>query len=224
MQPTYQKYDYNDDSLDQYERKSDNINLLEISLILLMIILIIGTFVFGVFTQSNSNRDRQRRNDLTQVLKAIESYYQSSSNNPNERTYPIAVCSSQLNEVDYEYSLAEYLTGKRQSQEPHKYILDSDFPTDRFGIYSQDFESRKQKIRDCPKIFPVSNQRGQIYADGRKSCNFNRRLKEYKSCYLYTSSTSGDEFQLGYFSESQDSFVVFSKFRNGRLKTELVKS
>jgi type II secretory pathway pseudopilin PulG len=221
MQPTYQNYDYTDDSLSQYEKRgNDKLNLTEVVLILLVIILLIGSFIFGIFTQGTSNRDKQRSNDISQVLIAIESYYQNSDTNPSQRTYPIAVCSSQLNEVDYEYSLAEYLTGNRQVQEPHKYILASDFPTDKSGVYNQNFESRGVKVRDCPKIFPVSNQKGQIYSDGRKSCNFKRNENQYKFCYLYTSSTSGDEFQLGYFSESKNAFAVYSKFRDGKLKLE----
>jgi len=224
MQPTYQNYDYTDDSLSQYERRTDNLNLLEISLIILMILLLIGVFVIGIFTQATSNRDKQRQNDISQILAAIDSYYLNSSTNPGARTYPIAICSSQLNEVDYEYSLAQYLTGKRQEQEPHIYILPEDFPTDRSGIYSQNFEDRQLKIRDCPKVFPVSNQRGRIYADGQKSCNFSRRDNQFKFCYLYTSSTSGDEFQLGYFSESRNAFTVFSRFRDGKLRSELVAS
>lgn len=224
MEPTYQNYDYNDNSLSTYDRKTERLNWVEIILIVLMIAGLIGVFIFGILSQNNTNRDRQRSNDISQVLLAIDSYYNSSNINPSERVYPIAICSSQLNEVDYEYALAEYLTGKRQEQDPHKYINDENFPTDKSGVYSQTFETRKLPTRDCPKVFPVSNQKGKIYTDNRKSCNFNRRASQYKFCYLYTSSTSGDYFQLGYFSESRNAFVVYSKFRGGKLTTEYLTS
>ena len=225
MQGGYQQYDYEDiGSLDKYDLSEGKFNLLEVGVILFCIVAIIGVFVFGVFTQSTKNRDTQRINDLQQILLALDNFYKNSSIDPSQKYYPIASCSAQLNEVDFEYSLKQYLTGQKIEKEPHQYIKPGDFPKDPWGVYSQKFGDRKIKIRDCPKIFVTQNKTNDIYPDGSSSCNFNRKIADYNKCYLYTSSSNGDKFELGYYSEQTSSFVVYSRFQNEALRVESTTS
>lgn len=221
MQGGYQQYDYEDvGSLDKYDLYKGKLNLLEVTVILFCIIAIIGVFVFGFFTQSTKNRDIQRVNDLQQILLALDSFYKNSSIDPSQKYYPIANCSAQLNEVDFEYSLKQYLTGQKIEKEPHQYIKPDDFPKDPWGVYSQKFADRKIKIRDCPKIFLTQNKVDNIYQDGSLGCNFNRKIADYRKCYLYTSSSNGDKFELAYYSEQTENFVVYSKFQGSSLRVE----
>jgi hypothetical protein len=225
MQGGYQQYDYEDVvSLDKYDLSEDKLNLLEIGVILFCILSIIGVFIFGFVNQSTKNRDTQRLNDISQILLALDSFYQNSSIDPSQKYYPIASCSAQLNEVDFEYSLKQYLTGKRIEKEPHQYINPSNFPKDPWGMYSQKPNQRKIKLRDCPKVFSEVGANSDIYTDQGQSCNFDRKLADYRKCYLYTSSSNGDKFELAYYSEQTGTFMVYSRFQNLPLRTESVAS
>lgn len=195
------------------------INLLEIGLVVIAIILLLVTSLFGFFSQATRNRDLQRQNDISQILTAIGYFYYHSSNNPAERFYPKSECSQKLNEVDFEYTLKQYLTGSRPNIEPHSYINPSDFPRDRWGVYSANFSDRKVNLQDCPQVFNQNSS--TIYKDGSSSCNFLRKANNgYLRCYLYSGSQNGDKFELAYFSETQNQFIVYSKFRSENLKTE----
>jgi hypothetical protein len=211
------------DSVSQGQYKNYNydkgLNLLEKITILICIVFIISSGVFGFVSQTAYNRDAQKLEDISQVLAALDQFYINSSTIPSQRAYPISVCSQKPNEVDYEYTLGEYLSGKREKFDSHIYISQDYLPNDPWGKYSQTYSQNSVSTRDCPGIFINSNQNPQdnIYADGRRSCNFNNgNTKQIilRNCYLYGSSSNGDSFELAYFSQSAGRFVIYSKYRD----------
>lgn len=221
MQPTYLSYDYSDaENFANQGEKEEWFNLLEIGLVLFLILTLIVTGFFGFFYQSARIRDAQRLHHMQQILIALNQYYLGSDVNPSGRKYPIAQCSSALNELDFEYSLRENLTGMRPDLEPHQFISPQDYPIDRWGYYSTTFQDRVVKVRDCPAIFPKIQTQGLIYSDSWPSCNFDVRQTKFKKCYLYTSSANGDKFELSYYSESTRNFIIFSSFRGQGIKVE----
>jgi hypothetical protein len=159
--------------------------------------------------QTNAiNRDQQRRSDISQVQNALDNFYLNTSNIPSRRFYPVAICSGDLNEVDFESTLRNFLTGQKPEVDPHVYIKPENFPKDRWGVYSSTFVERKVPFR-CPNILPAGSTG---YPDNTPSCNFSptRRIRQ---CYIYTSSNNGDTYQIGYWSEAQNKFVIYKRFR-----------
>ena len=219
----YQTYDYDDAYQQDYEYQSKNFNLLEISTALLVLLTLIGVLIWGIFSQSIKNRDAQREIDIQSVIKAVNSFYSNSSTIPSRKSYPVSQCSERLNEADFEYTLKEYLTGAKKQIDTHQYIKPEDFPADKWGVYSTTPQNRKVVLRDCPKIFSsIETATSNIYPDGTKSCNFSSKNKNYLKCYLYTSSNSGDKYQLSYYSEDRGAFVVYSKFRDDNMIVEVI--
>lgn len=213
-------------------------NILEIALVIFCVLLIIGVFYWGFDTQNLVNKDKQKSYDITQVvLPALLEFYQNSAAVENQRFYPIAQCSGDLNEVDYELSLRQHLSGQKLEIETHEYIPNNLFPRDKSGVYSQTLAERKVPHR-CPNLLnnigldSAANSQLSIYGDF-PSCNFrsstlvrdsqgrSRRVPRYLNCYLYTSSNSGDSFRLAYYSEVRKCFVVYQRFRNQDLQTNL---
>lgn len=208
--------------ISNFETKSYRpINGLEWFVMILSAILLVGIVSWGFMTQNNYNRDRQRENDLLkQVIPALESFYQNSSTIENKRFYPKAACSGDLNEVDYELTLREQLAGAIPEIENHIYIPNGKFPKDRSGLFADNFGDRKVPYR-CPNVlnFETVEKNAQIYKDF-PSCVFNL-AQNLKKCYLYTSSSSGDEFRVAYFSENNNCFSVYRKFRNDKINSEI---
>lgn len=190
------------------------INGLEIIVVLVCIFSLITAFLWGLLTTNAENRDLQRRQDITQVVSALQSYYKNSSGVPSERKYPVALCSADLNEVDFESTVRLALTGQLKNVEPHAYINPGDFPKDRSGTYNVDFASRKVPFR-CPQLIGGSST--TKYSDDYPGCNFSSSAG-YKFCYLYTSSNNGDQYQVGYYSESLKKFIVYQQFREEAIK------
>ena len=222
-QVSFQNYSYNSDYQQDYEYRSKNFNLLEVVTTVFVLLSLIGVCVWGAFSQSTKNRDAQREVDIQNVIKAINSFYANSSTIPSRKSYPVAQCSERLNEADFEYTLKDHLTGNKKQIDTHQYISPSDFPLDKSGVYSQTPASRKVALRDCPRMFSsIESANSDIYPDGSKSCNFSSRNRNYLSCYLYTSSNSGDKYQISYYSEDRGSFVVYSKFRDENIRVEIL--
>ena len=196
------------------------INGLEWFVMFFSVITLCGIVGFGFLYQNNYNRDRQRQSDiLNQIVPALENFYQNSSMIESGRFYPKSVCSRDLNEVDYELTLRQHLDGSLPEIENHTYIPTNSWPKDRSGVYSNTFPKRQIPYR-CPNIlnFDTLQENAEIYKDF-PSCNFNL-AKNLKQCYLYTSTSSGDEFRIGYFSQSSGCFEIFRKFRNQKMENE----
>lgn len=193
------------------------LNGLEIIVIIVCILSLIGAGLWGLFTSNTSLRDQQRKAHIEQVLTAMNQFYQNSSFVPSLRRYPIAVCSNNLNEVDYESTLRLHLIGKQRELDSHIYINEDNFPRDRWGEYATSFDQKKTKFR-CPNIL---QEGANNYDDSYPSCDFSS-TRNLNKCYLYSSSTNGDSFQLAYWSEVNNRFVVYSKFRDNQVTISTV--
>jgi len=195
-------------------------NGLELIVIVLCLIAIIAVGVWGFLSANRRFRDEQRTQHIDQVLAALDQFYNNSSLEPSRRRYPISVCSNSLNEVDYELTLREHLTGQRPALDRHAYIDTGDFPRDPWGDYVTDFRNKQVPFR-CPSIF-VNGPATTSYEDSFPSCDFSS-TRGLRQCYLFTSSVNGDSFQLGYWSEVNNAFIVYSRFRSDPLEANAVR-
>ncbi|NJK71335.1 hypothetical protein HC766_00585 [Candidatus Gracilibacteria bacterium] len=206
---------YNQDSNYGYTNETPTrkkVNFFEIGIIVVSVLGVIITFAIGFNTQAIKNRDEQRFADINNVVIALDNYYLNSSVNPSSRTYPVANCSFDLNEVDFEFTLREQLTGMRLDLDTHAYIKPDDFPKDNWGVYSQNLNQRKLPYRCSQNLSGDSSD--SIYKDEYPSCNFSSTAeKRFRQCYIYTSSNNGDTYQIGYYSEVDKQFIVYRKFR-----------
>jgi len=190
------------------------INGLELILVIICVIAVIGVSVYGFNVKNAQNRDEQRGLFIREVTLALDEYYKNSSRIPSDRNYPKSVCSGDLNEVDFELTLRNHLTGLVPEKDNHAYIDPQKFPSDTWGSYVSTFESRPFAHR-CAERLNLGKS-GQIYYDSRNSCLFKPSLG-YNKCFLYN-SVNGDSYQIGYFSESTKQFIVFEKFRDQEIK------
>ncbi len=203
-------YDYS-----QYNTntQSGGLNLFEKFLIILMLIPIIFAFVKGFTDQNILNKDDRKRQDITEVMKAIDLSYLNSAPIENTRKYPESKCSGQLNEVDFEYTLNRSLTGRSPKDDTNVYINPQDFPIDPFGDYSTKKSERKIPFRSCPSVQKVENDNILVYKSGQKSCNFQIGSTNL-NCYLYSTDQNGISYKIAYYSEPRKGFVIWDKFRN----------
>lgn len=185
-------------------------NGLELLVVVFSLLVMVMVFVWGLVSANTANRDSQRQQDIAQVITALRGYYQNSNTVPSNRAYPVAVCSGDLNEVDFELTLRQHLTGLIPEKDPHAYIAPENFPRDRWGRYHSRFADRPIPFR-CPGILPSGPQTA-AYADDYPSCIFSSQ-RRMNTCYLYASSSNGDTYQIGYYSEQAGNFVVYSQFR-----------
>ncbi len=193
-----------------------NTSSLELTVIVLSLLALAGTFTWGYLSQGAKNRDLQRRMHIENVVAAIDSFYENSSTELAKKKYPISNCTSSLNAVDYEFTLKQHLTGQIRELDAHQYVNPEDFPNDPWGTYSTTLGDRKIPY-PCANFIPSNSN--QIYSDGTESCNFSSSLENrYRKCYIYQSSSNGESFSIGYFSEELNNFVVFEKFRNEDLR------
>lgn len=195
-----------------------NLNGLELILIIIGVLAIVTTSIFGILNQSEINRDKQRDFHFRQnLIPALNQYYNNSGALAESRKYPIFRCSGFANEVDYELTLRNLLTGSVLEVENYPYISKDKFPIDNNGSYSKslvDKEKLKLEYR-CQNLLPlgvISDKTKNIY-ESFESCNF-KVARGYRKCYLYTSSATGDSFTLSYYSESKKCFVIFNQLRN----------
>ena len=223
MADNYENYQGYSNSFQGYSGSSyRRINILEIGTVLVSVVLIVGIFIWGLNSQNQINRDRQRNHDINEVITALEDFYINTSTIPSRRFYPISVCSGSLNEVDFELTLRQHLTGALPEIDTHTYIQPDRFPRDKWGDYATTFGDRRVDFR-CPEKLTFNEQvttNTQIYSDGYPTCNFSSR-RGVNRCYLYTSSTSGDTFKIGYFQESSNQFIIYTKFREEPLRLEI---
>ena len=201
-----------------YSKLPRSTNALENTLIVLIILFLIISSVLGFMDTGKQKRDSQKREDILNLIEALEEFYANSRPEQDKRFYPIALCSENPNEIDYEWTLRRHLTGQNKNVDTHMYIAPSDFPRDQSGVYNKLVSDRALPFK-CSQVLS-SDQEGQVYQDGYPSCNFSTQKPKFKNCYLYVSSNNGDSFSLGYYSQSQNSFIIFSKFR----ETDLVQT
>ena len=203
-------YDYS-----QYNTntQSGGLNLFEKFLIILMLIPIIFAFIKGFADQNILNKDDRKRQDITEVMKAIDLSYLNSAPIENTRKYAVSKCSGQLNEVDFEYTLNRSLTGRDQKNDTNIYINPKDFPVDPFGEYSAKKTERKIPFRACPSVQKMESDNILVYKSGQKSCNF-QIGSNYLNCYLYSTDQNGVSYKIGYYSEPRKGFVIWDKFKN----------
>jgi hypothetical protein len=223
QQPNY--YDYYQNN--SYSRLGflSGLHLLDFVLLVLSFVLIVTPFGIGIYGQNNSNQIIQKEHDLGQVILALDQFYSNSSKTPSQRLYPIGACGDKPNEIDYEYTLQQHLTGKITSLDNHAYITEGNFPMDRFGVYSQKLDQRKAPLRDCSKVFSKNkNSENLVYKDGYQSCNFAKDASDssFRSCYLYATDKTGQEYQLSYYDGNLDQFVIYKKYRDDRITKRYV--
>lgn len=180
-----------------------------IELIMIITPLIVGVVLF-TSTFDIHNKDNQKSAQISEVIKALRLYYDNSSTIEIKRVYPVAL-SSNLNEIDYEYTLQRHITGLT-TLDTHAYISANDFPKDPWGVYSRNFTDRSVRYNRLERLpLPVDQN---SYYEGFLSCNFDISLEKYSRCYLYTSSSSGDSFSLAYYSEVKKGFIIHNEVRN----------
>ena len=198
----------------------DGIRLLDKIVIFVAFFFIFIPLIIGIVLQNSNNENIQKEQDMKQINMALGFFYSNSSNIPSERKYPISLCSGQPNEVDYEYTLRNYLTGRRTEVETSAYILESDFPNDKMGVFSQKNNERQIKLRACEQVFDLESKNDFVYNNGSKSCNFDFRNtdKKFRNCYLYASNSEGSSYQLSYYDQKEDKFVIFTKNRQETIK------
>ena len=181
----------------------------------LMAILISVNMWNGFVGRQREIDDQNKSQVLNQVVQALDLYYRDSSDFLENRAYPVAKCSNDLNSFDYEYTLRGALTGVRSASRSHSYIVPNQFPTDTQGSYTQRFPSSFS----CRTVLPQLEQQQSGYFNGTTICNF--EINTSKNCFLYTSSLTGDSYKLAYWSPFYNKYVVYSKFRTEDLSVRL---
>jgi hypothetical protein len=218
-------YEYTNQNYGEYGMEDTNqyqmFNGWELIILVLAVIALISALIYGVIAKGPSNRDSQRIFDINQVSLALDSFYTNSNLVPSERYYPISGCDGAANTVDYEYTLREYLTGKKVEKETRVFVKQNDWRVDQWGTYSNTLADRKISLK-CQSLLRVdpNNKTVPIYGDGTQSCNYSSSQSNsaYYKCYLYGSSVNGDKYTLGYYSEEKNQMVITTKFRTDKPK------
>ena len=202
----------------------ESLHILDFILLIISVCLIFIPVWIGVSSQNIRNQITQKERDMNQVILALNNFFKASSNIPSERKYPISVCSGQPNEVDYEWTLNRHLTGKEVNVEPFAHITPNDFPLDIWGEYSMTTNNRPIKLRSCDGVLGSPNANNLVYSTGAKSCNFakiNANTK-FRNCYLYSTDNRGFRYQLAYYNEEIDKYILFTKNREAKMVRSIV--
>lgn len=195
----------------------DNPNIGNVGRVVIALLLIALGFQFftGWSARQNEVIDQNKANLISGVINALNEYYRTSSDFLEQRSYPIARCSNDLNSFDYEYTLRSFLTGRQVGTTSHAYIAPNNFPTDPQGAY-------RDTIPDnfaCADHLSAEERNSRKYFNGTSVCDFD--INQRRNCFLYTSSLIGDSFKLAYWSPFYSKYVVFSKFREDTMKVSL---
>jgi hypothetical protein len=214
MEQDYNYYDYENSLNDN--RQYDRFHFFDYVLLAIACIALVTAIVYGVIEQNQVNEITKKTNDITEITKALDLYYNDSNKVPSERKYPVAVCNGKPNEIDFEYTLRNALAGKNQSLSTFGYIDNKNFPFDTSGEYASRIVDKKVKLRDCTKIFGNKKPVDYIYSDQSNSCNFDKENvnNKYQSCYLYSTDNLGFEYKVGYFDQYKNSYTIYSKIRD----------
>lgn len=182
----------------------------------ILLTLIVYQLVIGFFDAKKEVDDQNKVTAMTSLLSAINLYYRDSSDFLEARYYPIAACSNELNNFDYEYTLRSKLTGYQSNKATtHTYITRDTFPTDPNGGYSVTFPT----TFDCASHVTPAEFTSHKYFDGSNHCKYD--VNTSPNCFLYTSSLIGDSFKLSYWSPYYNKYVIYSKFRGDTMQIKL---
>jgi hypothetical protein len=171
--------------------------------------------VNGFLAQRNEIIDESKSSQIASIIQSLSLFYKDSSRFLESRYYPVAKCSNDLNEFDYEYTLRGEITGLKSGSRTHTYITKPNFPTDPQGNYANTFASNYA----CKTALPAEEQKQNNYYDNYKHCSYD--INNTRDCYLYTSSLNGDSFKLAYWSPYYNKFVVYSQFREEPMSVKL---
>jgi hypothetical protein len=207
-----------------YSAKYESLHILDYVCILISFLLISLPLLFGIINQNVFNQVAQKEFHMTQLKNALDSFFIASSNVPSERKYPISVCSGQPNEVDYEYTLARHISGAETNLNTFAYIKEKDFPFDPYGVYSTTKNNRPIKLRPCDSVFSKEDDVNKVYSGNLKSCNFQKSHPDskFRNCYIYGTDNGGFVYQLGYYDEIKDKYVIFTKRREEKESRSVV--
>jgi type II secretory pathway pseudopilin PulG len=185
----------------------------------LVVVTLIGLLVLqvvnGFGAQMNEVVDENKSKQLASVISALDLFYKDSSDFLENRSYPKAGCSNDLNEFDFEYTLKGELTGFKSKTRTHSYIKKNEFPSDPQGNYQATLDSTYA----CKATLPPDEQKFAGYFDNTQHCKFD--INSARNCYLYSSTLIGDGYKLAYWSPYYNKFVVYSKFREEAMKVKL---
>jgi hypothetical protein len=192
----------------------ERLHLLDYILLLLGIIIVVSPFFAGYSSQIAVNQTVQKERHFKELFKSLDSYFVDSNSIPSARVYPKSLCTGQPNEVDFEYTLRNHLTGKVKEIINHAYIKDQDFPLDPYGEYSYTATERKTPLRNCEQVFGIQSTKSQIYDNNYKSCNYKRDSKDtkFRNCYLYATDEKSFKYQLAFYDEDKDKYIIYSKY------------
>lgn len=197
------------------DKRVGSFNLLEVLIYFLCVSLLVGLFYIGFAKRENQLYDEKRVADVGVVIQALEDYYNNSNFIPEKRQYPISLCSNTvLNSVDYEFVVKKALVGKEGKIDTFEYIKPSNYSNDPKAKTTPALKNRPDN-QDCFSNMSTQTIDEYLPITGN-SCLFDGG--NYKYCYLYTSSVTGDSFRIAYYSEAKKSFVIYEKFRDGDLK------
>lgn len=211
------------------------------AVLMLAILSLISVFSLGFLQEKNKIEDIKKEKDILQIIKALNTFYNDSNEFVEKKFYPIGACSGELNSFDYEHTLRKALTGGGLNAKKHVYIKPENWPFDEAGSYTTNLndyagtnpKNTNKKVADLGVIncfhslsnFEKENLKNK-YFDGGKICKFDNKREPMKfdfftqkNCYLYTSTITGDQYKLAYYSKPLQKFVVYSQYRNGKLST-----
>lgn len=194
-------------------------NGLESVVIILMLSLLSFSFIYGWAGEAKVQRDAQRQKHIFSVITLLDAYFENSSTLLSKRRYPVSACRNTLNTADYEFTLKQYLTGQIRTATTHNFLGGAELPVDPQGIYSTTLAGRETPYPCTSVVGTDPNQ--PIYPDGTESCNFSSQEttpEKYRTCYLYATNSVGDEYQISYYSEATESFLVFRKVQDRPLQ------
>ena len=179
-------------------------------IIALGVIVLISLVWSGFSNQKRVNDDKNKIKDISFVVGLLDQFYQDSSAFIEERHYPVARCSAELNTFDYEYTFRRNILGISPSENTHAYLQVSNFPYDSLGSYTSQIDSAGNN--QCRKGLPLLESGAKTFSDQSKMCQFDSAKKP--NCYLYTTSTNGDSYKISYYSTSKNAFVIYTRFRD----------
>jgi hypothetical protein len=204
----------------------ERLHILDYFLLLIGMVIVIAPFFVGYTSQIAVNQTTQKERHFKEIFKSLDGYFVDSNSIPSERQYPISLCTGQPNEVDFEYTLRNHLTGKVKEIINHAYIKDKDYPLDPYGVYSQAKQERQLPLRKCEQVFGIQNSTNLIYDNNYKSCNYKRDSQntKYRNCYLYATDEKGFKYQLAFYDENKDMYIIYTKYRDEpTIRTETLR-